>query len=246
MSVTGTQLREPALNVEAEMSSGLISDATTLDEVLPPDETTAKLPAGDSAAKDDQDRRAPGRPRSARADEAIIEAVLDLMAEGNSLESLSIEAVASRAGVGKATIYRRWPNKETLVVDAVAALKGPPAEVMGVSVREDLLALLRPIGQAKLTRAGKILPCLIPEVQRNPDLARYYHKLMEPRRQRMRSVLERGIETGEIRPDIDVDYVCAIITGPMVAQTVLSWNPDLDSSKLAEQIVAVVLQGVQA
>src|SRR5215468_364049 len=98
-------------------------------------------PTGTEAVQADQDRKAPGRPRSARADEAIIEAVLDLLAEGSSLEALSIEAVAARAGVGKATIYRRWPNKEALVIDAIGELKGALPVLSGESIREDLLAL---------------------------------------------------------------------------------------------------------
>jgi AcrR family transcriptional regulator len=216
------------------MSGGLVSDTVN-----------TEVPA-EAERRDDQDRRAPGRPRSAKADEAIIEAVLDLLAEGSSFESLSIEAVANRAGVGKATIYRRWPNKESLVVDALAVLKGPPAEVTGESVREDLLALLRPIGQSKSTRAGRIMPCLIPEVQRNPEMARNYHKLMEPRRQRMRDVLQRGIDSGQLRADLNVEYTCAIISGPMVVQAVLNWNPDLDISKLPEYIVDTILPGIVA
>jgi AcrR family transcriptional regulator len=228
------------------MSGGLSVEPTTMDDVQSP----AAVPvtaAGDTralVAKDDQDRRAPGRPRSARADEAIIEAVLDLLSEGNSVEALSIESVAQRAGVGKATIYRRWPNKESLVVDAVAALKGPPAEIEGKSVREDLLTLLRPATQAKHSRAARIIPCLIPEVQRNPDLGRYYHRIMEPRRARMRSVLERGIAAGELRSDLDLEYVCAVLTGPTVAQLVLFWNPDLDPNKIAETTVDLVLSGM--
>jgi len=72
-----------------------------------------------------QERKAPGRPRNARTDEAILHAVLDLLSEGQSVAAISIEAVAARAGVGKATIYRRWPNKEALIIDAIAAMKGP-------------------------------------------------------------------------------------------------------------------------
>ncbi len=210
------------------------------------DTVSADVPVAAELARDDQERRAPGRPRSARADEAIIEAVLDLLAEGGSFESLSIEAVASRAGVGKATIYRRWPNKESLVVDAIAVLKGPPAEVAGQSIREDLLALLRPIGHPRSSRAGRIMPCLIPEVQRNPEMARNYYRLMEPRRQRMGDVLRRGIDTGQLRADLDIDYVSAILTGPMIAQVVLNWNPKLDNKKLPEYIVDTVLPGITA
>jgi AcrR family transcriptional regulator len=109
----------------------------------------------------DADRKGPGRPRSARVDQAIISSVIALLAEGTTAEALSIEAVAARAGVGKATIYRRWPNKEALLVDAVASLKGPPPQIAGESVRDDLVVLLRPIGRNVPVRASTVLPCLI-------------------------------------------------------------------------------------
>src|SRR5215475_11124645 len=99
-------------------------------------------PTGTEAVQADQDRKAPGRPRSARADEAIIEAVLDLLAEGTPFDALSIEAVAARAGVGKATIYRRWSNKEALLFDAVSSIKGDLPKIDGHTVRDDLLTLL--------------------------------------------------------------------------------------------------------
>src|SRR5438046_3156857 len=117
------------------------------------------------AALGDMDRKAPGRPRSARADEAIIEATLDLMAEGMPVEAMSIEAIAARAGVGKATIYRRWPNKESLIVDAVATIKGEVPVLRQESLRDDLITLLRPVGQMRTTRAGKIMPCLLGELR---------------------------------------------------------------------------------
>ncbi len=96
------------------------------------------------------DRKGPGRPRSARVDEAIIHAVIDLLTAGTTAEALSIEAVAARAGVGKATIYRRWPNKDALLVDAVASLKGPLPQITGESVLADLVTLLRPVGRGAL------------------------------------------------------------------------------------------------
>jgi hypothetical protein len=69
---------------------------------------------------------------------------------------------------------------------------------------------------------------------------------MEPRRQRMRDVLQRGIDSGQLRADLNIDYVSAILTGPMIAQAVLNWNPDLDTSKLPEHIVDTVLPGIVA
>src|SRR5258705_13392688 len=87
----------------------------------------------------DQDRKGPGRPRSVRADEAIIDAVIELLGEGTSTDAISIEAVAAKAGVGKATIYRRWSNKEALIIEAVSSMKGPPPVPKGESVRDDLV-----------------------------------------------------------------------------------------------------------
>src|SRR5687768_11136781 len=111
--------------------------------------------------------RAGGRPRSIRADEAIIEATLDLMSEGVTVDAISIESVAARAGVGKATIYRRWPNKQALLADAVMTLKGPPLQPVGDTFRERVLSVLCTAGHGMDERATRIFPCLMPEVMRS-------------------------------------------------------------------------------
>src|SRR3954469_15882051 len=87
--------------------------------------------------------RPPGRPRSERADKAIIEATLALLVEEGGVGGVTIEAVAARAAVGKTTIYRRWSNKEALIIDALASLKEPEPELGGASARDDLVALAR-------------------------------------------------------------------------------------------------------
>jgi AcrR family transcriptional regulator len=185
----------------------------------------------------DQERKAPGRPRSAKADEAIIEALLDLLADGTPAEAISIEAVAAKAGVGKATIYRRWSNKEALLVDAVATLKGDPPKIVGESVRDDLIALLRPVGMPSHTRAGKIMPCLLSELQRSPELYRCVEKITEPRRALMRQVLQRGIDEGELRADLDLELAMVALVGPLVAQTVLAWPQAVKQRNLPERLV---------
>ncbi|HEV3171404.1 MAG TPA: helix-turn-helix domain-containing protein, partial [Actinocrinis sp.] len=88
--------------------------------------------------------RRPGRPRSDKAEEAILDAVLTLFGEGATYDSLSMEMIATAAGVGKATIYRRWPNKEALVIAAIGRRLHPdmPDAPPGESVREDLIFLL--------------------------------------------------------------------------------------------------------
>jgi AcrR family transcriptional regulator len=189
------------------------------------------------AAPADQERKSPGRPRSARADEAIIEAVLDLLADGTLAEEISIEAVAARAGVGKATIYRRWSNKEALLVDAVATIKGEPPKIAGESVRDDLVTLLRPIATPAHTRAGKIMPCLMGEMHRSPELARCFQKITEPRRELMRQVLRRGVDAGELRADLDFELVIVMLAGPLVSQALIGWSPNLDRATLPERLV---------
>ncbi|MEU8330791.1 TetR/AcrR family transcriptional regulator [Micromonospora sp. NPDC048839] len=189
--------------------------------------------------------RSPGRPRSIRADEAIIEATLDLLAEGSTIEALSIEAIAARAGVGKATIYRRWAGKDALLLDALRRLKGVLAQPAGHSVRDDLVLLVGAIGKNVDPRAPKIMPCLASAVNRDSDQFQLYQNIISPRRQLMREVLRRGIDEGVLRGDIDLEVTMALLTGPMLIQRVLQWNPDLDEQTLPERVVDAVLQGIQ-
>ncbi|MEU1754549.1 TetR/AcrR family transcriptional regulator [Micromonospora matsumotoense] len=190
--------------------------------------------------------RSPGRPRSVRADEAIIEATLDLLAEGSTIEALSIEAIAARAGVGKATIYRRWPGKDALLLDALRRLKGVVAQPAGHSVRDDLVLLVGAVGHNIDPRAERIMPCLLPEVNRSPDHFQLYQSIIEPRRKIMREVLRRGVATGELRADLDIEVAMALLTGPMLIQRLLRWHPELDDRLLPEKVVDGVLDGLRA
>ncbi|MFU8874183.1 TetR/AcrR family transcriptional regulator [Micromonospora sp. SL4-19] len=190
--------------------------------------------------------RSPGRPRSIRADEAIVQATLDLLAEGNTIEALSIEAIAARAGVGKATIYRRWPGKDALLLDALRTLKGTPPQPAGHSVRDDLVLLVGAIGHNIDPRAAKIMPCLVPEVNRSPAHYRLYQNMVEPRRKLMREVLQRGVRSGELRADLDIELAMALLSGPMLMQRMLRWQPELDDKILPERIVDAVLDGLRA
>ncbi|MEV4478128.1 TetR/AcrR family transcriptional regulator [Micromonospora coxensis] len=190
--------------------------------------------------------RSPGRPRSIRADEAIIEATLDLLAEGSTVEALSIEAIAARAGVGKATIYRRWPGKDALLLDALRRLKGIVPQPAGHSVRDDLVLLVGAVGHHIDPRARKIMPCLVPEVNRSPDHFQLYQNIIEPRRQLMREVLRRGVRDGDLRADLDIELTMALLTGPMLIQRMLHWHPELDDRILPEKVVDGVLEGIRA
>ncbi len=163
--------------------------------------------------------RRPGRPRSEAAEQAIIDATLDLFAE-HGFEGVCVELVAARAGVGKATIYRRWPNKEELLLAALGSLKSPYPEPRGVSVREDLLAIVEVMCADKADpRKARRYALLLGEGEKYPRLmARYKAEVVEPRRDMVRAVIRRGIENGELRPDTDVEIAMLTVTGAIMAQ----------------------------
>lgn len=194
----------------------------------------------------ERDRRAPGRPRSARADEAIVEAVLDMFAAGHTVDTISIEAIAARAGVGKATIYRRWPNKDALIVDAVATMKGPVPPVRGERVREDLITLLGQVVEAEHGQAMRIVASLIPQLERSESLRWCLQGLIEPRREAMRQVLLRGVRSGELRADLDVELALSMLASPVLVHGMLQWNPRLDPDDLPVRVVDLLLAGIEA
>jgi AcrR family transcriptional regulator len=163
--------------------------------------------------------RRPGRPRSERAEQAIIEAALELFAEKGA-DGLCVEEVAARAGVGKATVYRRWRGKEDLLLAALGSLKSPLPDPRGASVRDDLITLLTVMAQdAADPRRTRQYTLLLGEGEKYPRLmARYAETIVEPRRNVIRSVLRRGIETGELRADIDIEIALLTLTGAAMAR----------------------------
>jgi AcrR family transcriptional regulator len=193
-----------------------------------------------------QERKAPGRPRNAQADEAILDAVLEMLSSGQSVAAISIEAVASKAGVGKATIYRRWPNKEALIIDAVAAMKGVLPEPVGVSVRDDLVMLVKANRSGRAKRYGKATVCLLPEFLKDNELHHMYQAVIEPRRDVMRKVLQRGVDNGELRSDLNVELTLLMIQGPSMMQNMLNWNPNVAEDGFAEALIDSVLRGASS
>ena len=201
------------------------------------------LPAPASAEAAEAGTRRPGRPRSERADRAIIDAALSLFAESGP-EGLCIEKVAARAGVGKATIYRRWPGKEDLLLDAIAALAAPLPEPAGRSVREDLVTLLDAMREAVADpRRAREFALLLGEGAKYPRLmARYVETVLEPRREVIRSVLRRGVTTGELRADVDIEAALFMLTGAVLARG--KYEPGSFPPGYVERVVEELLQGL--
>ncbi len=187
--------------------------------------------------------RRPGRPRSEQADHAIIDAALDLFAE-SGVEGLCIEAVAARAGVGKSTIYRRWPGKEDLLLDALATLKTPLPEPSGTSVGDDLVRLLRVMcDDMSDPRRARAAALLHGEGVKYPRLmARFTETVVEPRREVFRSVLRHGIETGELRGDTDIDAALFMMTGAVQAKG--RGGVDVIPASYPTRIVEQLIQGL--
>ncbi|MFF8843849.1 TetR/AcrR family transcriptional regulator [Streptomyces sp. NPDC015127] len=187
-----------------------------------------------------------GRPRSEAVERSIIDAVVRLLEEGVSIADLSIERIARTAGVGKATIYRRWEGKESLLVDVVRSMEPVDPPLPGTSVRDDLVALvetMRSRGLAK--RSSALLHNVFAQMQSYPTLWEMYHRIaVTPRRERLEAVLRRGVETGEIRADVDFDLLGDLFVGPMLVRTVL--RPESTPGPgSAERIVDSVLNGVR-
>jgi len=158
----------------------------------------------------------PGRPRDTRRDEEILSAVLRLL-DDTSYSELTIAAIARDAGVGKPTLYLRWPSKAAVVADAVVrVLSADPFPDLG-DVRSDLVAGLREIiHRFATTVAGHVLPGLVADLHDDPALlAAFDERYFQPRRRSVRAALQRGVERGELAADIDHDLAVDMLVGPV-------------------------------
>ncbi|MDX2708621.1 TetR/AcrR family transcriptional regulator [Streptomyces sp. PA03-6a] len=188
-----------------------------------------------------------GRPRSAAADTAIIEAVLSLLEEGATIGELSMERIARAAGVGKATVYRRWAGKNALMLDVMKSVDEQTPRLAGRSVRDDLVTCVEFIRRRALVkRSSALLRNVLAQAQNEPELwAAYHDTVIAARRAQVREVLGRGIRSGELRDDIDPELLGDLFIGPMLSRSMLRPDAALPEG-LSELIVDSVLQGVRA
>jgi AcrR family transcriptional regulator len=190
--------------------------------------------------------RVAGRRRDERFDAAIKEAVLDLLSGGATLSGLSLVAIAREAGVSRNSLYRRWKTRDDLYLDVLASLNRPLPALRGHSVREDVTELLAVLIERTLDeRAGRMLRALNAEAQHFPELhRRYFEEIVEPRRAATRSALRRGIASGEIRADVDVNFAAELLSAPIIARMGSGDTADLDPVKTASRIVDLVFAGL--
>ncbi|BCL31101.1 TetR/AcrR family transcriptional regulator [Streptomyces aurantiacus] len=186
-----------------------------------------------------------GRPRSEAVERSIIEGVMRLLEEGIPLAEISIERVARIAGVGKATIYRRWSGREELFCDVMRTAEPPDPELPGTSMRDDLIVVLESHRRRGLAnRSSTIMHNVYAQMKTSPKLWKVYHAaVIEPRRLKTLDVLRRGQENGEIRADVDVELANDLFVAPMLVRAIVRPEADLEEG-LPERIVDTVLAGL--
>jgi AcrR family transcriptional regulator len=195
----------------------------------------------------DEQASAPGRPEGGPR-EATLRAVLQAASrilDQQGFAAATVEAIAARAGVSKVTIYRWWPNKDAVVMDAFLAATAAsiPFPDTG-SIRADLTQQVGRMVELYAGKMGRTLAGLIAESQSDPALAEAYRtRWFAARRAEAIEVLERGVRRGELRPDLDLDVAADLLYGP-IYHRLLSGHAPLDDD-FAEKLVDTALRGLQ-
>jgi len=184
-----------------------------------------------------------GRPRSVEADRAIAEAALDVLAD-LGIAGFSVEAVAQRAGVGKATVYRRFAGRDEVLAAALDYLRddlrSAPSEGTARERLEMVLDSIRvPMMQ---TRSGRVMAQVISASAQHPDfLASFYERVFAPRRRALVGILREGIDEGWVAADADLDAVATLLVGPMIFLKM--WHGTTVASIPTPEIVDLALRG---
>jgi AcrR family transcriptional regulator len=186
-------------------------------------------------------KRAPGRPRSEQAHSAILHSTLKLLGQ-NGFSELTIESVAANAGVGKATVYRWWPNKAALIADAFASSTTRKLHFPDTgSVRTDMSQQMRQVIKIFNSRRGRIVSAILGGGQSDRDLiAAFRERFLWPRRREAYATLRRGILRGELRKDVDMDLLLDSLYGPIYMRFLIRHDkltPDFVDS-LCELVLA--------
>jgi AcrR family transcriptional regulator len=167
-------------------------------------------------------KRPPGRPRSEEARQSILHSTLKLLGE-KGFSELTIEAVAARANVGKATVYRWWPDKGALIADAFASSATRKLHFPDTgSVRSDMNQQMRQLIKVFRSRRGRIVSAMLGAGQSDHNLiAAFRERFMKPRRQEAYATLRRGISRGQLKKNVDMDLLLDSLYGPIYMRFLL-------------------------
>jgi AcrR family transcriptional regulator len=189
-------------------------------------------------------KRSPGRPRSEPARLAILRSTLKLLGE-NGFSELTIEDVAAHASVGKATVYRWWPNKAALIADAFASSATRKLHFPDTgSVRTDMSQQMRQLIKIFRSRRGRIVSAILGGGQSDRDLiAAFRERFLWPRRQEAYTTLRRGILRGELREDVDMDLLLDSLYGPIYMRFLI--QHDKLTPDFVDRLCELVLGGAR-
>jgi AcrR family transcriptional regulator len=187
-------------------------------------------------------KRAPGRPRSEQAHSAILRSTLKLLGQ-NGFSELTIESVAARAGVGKATVYRWWPSKAALIADAFASSTTRKLHFPDTgSVRADMSQQMHQVIKIFNSRRGRIVSAILGGGQSDRDLiAAFRERFLWPRRREAYATLKRGILRGELRKDVDMDLLLDSLYGPIYMRFLI--RHDELTPEFVDSLCELVLRG---
>jgi AcrR family transcriptional regulator len=211
------------------------------------DPAAATPPPSQAKAVPATPKRPRGRPRHPDLDRAILEATLDAFIQ-DGYEGMSVDDVAERAGVAKATVYRRWPSKQELLIAAGQHLYEEHVHFPDSGeLRTDLVTLLRVVRHmATHTKAGQAMPRMVREVAAGTSLGRaFQEQVLLPRFRLAKQILARAQQRGELRQDQDLDLAVASLVGTVIFLHLLGWLPDMPPD-LPERLVAQLLDGIGA
>jgi AcrR family transcriptional regulator len=186
----------------------------------------------------------PGRPRCPVAHQNILKAARELVEEGG-FDCLTIEGIAARAGVGKTTVYRRWPNKASIVMDAFFEEVSSRTSFPDTgSAREDIRLQLRQFVAELNGPLGCKISLLLANGQFDEEMAEAFRaRWIEPRRSEAQLVIKRGIERGEIRREVDVDVLVDALYGPVYFRLLGEHAPLTET--FADTLVEIVMSGLE-
>lgn len=187
----------------------------------------------------DDSRATPGLdPRVARTRDRVLRATLEELAD-HGYAGLSIERIAGRAGVGKATIYRHWDGRADLVADVVALYRVPLPRPETGSVHTDAAALLEDLADRLSGPTAHLTPVLMDAAERDARVAALHHSVVRTRRRPLTEALQAGIARGELPPDVDLELLVDLLIAPLVYRRFVSREPV--TTEFAADVVDAVL-----
>jgi len=191
----------------------------------------------------EDDKLCVGRPRDARCTQRVLDAAWELGTQGG-FDGLTMEGIAARAGVGKTTIYRRWPNVWAIVVDALLEGSAHAAPVLQLATaRQSLAASMRLIAKVFRSKDGRVLRALIGRAQMDPSLRKEIGEhWLHARRRLSREIIRKGIASGELRPELDPDTVLDALYGALYHRLLLPY--DGDEVRLSDAYIDALVDAV--